>query len=492
MRLVAEARRKSSGGQLRALSANIGALLASNVVNRATSFIVYALVAGFRGARELGQLALAMSLFFLFNRLVLLGLETLTTREIAKHPRQTGRYLGTASVTVTLSSLAALPAVWGLATLMDYSPSTVRVIVFLFLGMAPFAFGQLTEATFVAWERSRYVAASNAPVWIAQTVAAYLLLESGRGVDAVALSIAGAYAAIAIVHLLLVVRALGVRIRIDIPFVPSLLRSAAPFLGIQGLNAVRSNVNIIVISRFSGETAVGLFAAANQLLTPLHLVFHATGMGAFPAMVRQFQAQTARLRALAVRLSEFTLALAIPAATGLAILAQPILLLIFRNAEFEGSVGVLRILAWTTVHMAMTAVLGQVLWATHREGVALRIAIANTVALVAASVILTWRFDIEGAAAASLLVGTAYVLQHYAPLRRLVPGSELWKAAWKPLGASTVMAGYLLISSGLALWTRIGGGVLVYGAALFAAYAIAAGGYGRLVQNIRSARVEAR
>lgn len=481
----------TGGIPARRLAVNIGALFTSNVVNRATSFLVYAMVAAFLGARELGQLALAMSLFFLLNRFVLLGLETLTTREIAQDRDQTGRYLSTAGVMVAVSAVLSLPVAWGVVALMGYSDSTGRVILFLFLGMLPFALGQLTEATFVAWERSKLVAFSNSPVWIVQTGVAFLLLRGGRGVDAIALSIAAAYAAILCVHGLLLFVTIRPSIRFDRHHAPRMLQSSLPFLGISGMNAIRSNANILLLSRFSSEAAVGLFAAANQLLTPMHLVFQATGMGAFPAMVRQFKSQASRVSVLAGRLLEFTLAMAVPAATGLFVLAGPILLLIFRDAEFEQSAVVLRILAWTTVNMALTAVLGQVLWATNREGTAFRIAVMNTVAMVVIGSFLIWRFDVEGAALASLVVGMLYVVQHYFPLRRVVPLADLVGALWKPLVASAAMAVFLLSTPGAPLWLRISAGAAVYLVVLFVLYLLRAGGYSELMNRVHSAGVEA-
>lgn len=476
---------------LGSLAANVGSLLTSNVVNRATSFVVYALVARLLGARELGQIALAVSLFQLGSRFVLLGLDTLTTREVAKDHHQTGRLLATSSAAVTVSALVALPVMWAFVEVMDYSRDTSRVILILFAGMVPYALSQMTEATFLGWERSKYVAASNSPIWIIQATTVFVLLQAGYGVEMVAISMVAAYVAMVAVHWVLLLRTITRSpLVVDFRFVPAMLRSAAPFLGIQALNAVRANIGIVFLSRFAGEAAVGIYSAAKQMLVPLNLVFQATGLGVFPAMVRRFASGVSGLRRLSRRLIEFTLALAVPAVTGLFVLAGPLLILVFRDPEFGESVVVLRILVWTTIQFALTAILGQILWASRQERISFRISLANTIVMVVVAFVLIWRFDVVGAAIASVVVGALNVVQHYLPVARLFTRLDIVRLAWKPVAASGVMAAVLLATGAIPLGLRIVAGGLGYVGALFLLYLLEAGGYDGLRGHLRSAGLE--
>jgi len=473
------------------VAANVGSLLTSNVVNRATSFVVYAMVASYLGARELGQLALAVSLFQIASRLALLGLRTLITREIAKDHGHTGTHLVTASATAMASSALSLPLIWGFTNVMGYSPETSRVILILFLGLIPFTLAQLTEATFVAWNHSKYVAYANSPIWIAQTIAVLVLLEAGRGVDLVVLSMVVAYFAIAGVQwLVLIAKITRPSWRVQFRSVPAMLRRAAPFLGIDGLNAVRGNVSIVLLSLFTGEAGVGIFAAARQLLVPLNLIFEALGAGVFPTMVRRAKMGIDRLGRLSGRLIELTLALAMPAVAGIFVLAGPLLLLIYRDREFLESVVLVRILIWVTLASALTAILGQILWAGERETTAFRIALTNTLVTVVAALVLIRQFDAVGAAVATLIVGSINVLQHYVPTAGMFRRFELASLAWKPAVATAVMAGWLVVTAEAALWLRIASGAVIYAAVLFGLYVAAAGGYAGLKEELRSARAE--
>ena len=485
-------RRDATGGTgLGAIAANVSSLLTSNVINRATSFIVYAMVARYLGARELGQLVLAVSFFQLGSRFALLGLETLTTREVAKDRARTGEYLPTASVVVVVTSVISLPVIWSLAELLNYSADTKRVILYLFVGMAPFTLSQLTEATFVGWERSKFVAYSNSPIWIAHTAFVFLLLNAGYGADAVALAMAATYAVIAGVHWVLLISKMGpLSGRVNRRFPRAMLKSGLPFLGIQGMNAIRASIGIVFLSTFAGETAVGIFAAANQLLIPLSLIFQATGQGVFPAMVRNFKSSASGLQRLSRRLTEFTLALAIPAAAGLYVLAGPLLLLVYGDSEFLDSVVVLRILAVTLLFKALTAILGQILWASHRETTSLRIALTNTIVMVVAALILIPAFDVVGAALASLFVGTLHVIQHYVPVSRLFESLDIVRVPWKPVAAAVAMVGFLLAIPDAGLWLQVTGGAIVYLLVLFVLYMLLAGGYAELKSQLTSTGME--
>src|SRR5437016_14617382 len=66
---------------LRKTGSNALSILTSDAMNRATSFVLYALVARRLGAHEFGQLSLALTLFYIFQVLALAGLKTLRSEE---------------------------------------------------------------------------------------------------------------------------------------------------------------------------------------------------------------------------------------------------------------------------------------------------------------------------------------------------------------------------------------------------------------------------
>ncbi len=65
-------------------------MLTTNIVQKATIFLIYILVARYLGAHRFGQLALATALLFSWHKLALLGLKTFVTRESIAEPGVVG------------------------------------------------------------------------------------------------------------------------------------------------------------------------------------------------------------------------------------------------------------------------------------------------------------------------------------------------------------------------------------------------------------------
>src|SRR5437899_12274886 len=108
---------------------NALSILTSDAMNRATSFVLYALVARRLGAHEFGQLSLALTLFYIFQVLALAGLKTLTIRQVPIDRTQTRRYFTTGCAIEALSSFCFLTLLLGFSRLMDYPADTTLVLL---------------------------------------------------------------------------------------------------------------------------------------------------------------------------------------------------------------------------------------------------------------------------------------------------------------------------------------------------------------------------
>src|SRR5207247_10755537 len=91
---------------LRDIGANALSILTSDVMNRATSFVVYAMVARKLGAFEFRQMSLALSLFYIFQIFAVSGVKTLLIREVAKDRSQTRKYFVNGCMIVGIMSRA--------------------------------------------------------------------------------------------------------------------------------------------------------------------------------------------------------------------------------------------------------------------------------------------------------------------------------------------------------------------------------------------------
>ena len=429
-------------------SGNALAILSSDVMNRATSFVLYALVARHLGAHEFGELMVALTLFYTLQVFSVGGLKTLIIRQVAKDRSQTASYFLNGCAIVTVSSICSVFALIAVVLVLHYPPETSRVILLLSFGLIPYAFSAVCEGIFQAWECMRYIPYVNVPVNIVKVAAAFILLSQRRGLYAVVLIVLTSLIAIALIEVCIMLRRFPARhATFDPSFAWGVARSATTFLGIDGIISVMTGLNVILLSKLATETEVGLYSAATQVMVPLLLVYQSIAQSIFPAMCQRFQTGIHNLKRIAENAIELLLVLAAPAVAGIYFFGDWALSVLYKNPVFSQAFPALRIVSWTLILQVFTSVLGQVLLASHREKITLRIVALDTlINLCVGWPLISW-FGLQGAAIALLLTRAADCLQHYVPVSRLLSGLPLARIVWKPAVAALFMITCLLLPS---------------------------------------------
>jgi O-antigen/teichoic acid export membrane protein len=324
---------------------------------------------------------------------------------------------------------------------VGYSPETASVILLLSLGVLPFSLSVVNKAVFQAWERMHYIAWANVPVHAAKVGLAFLLVRNGYGLFELILLLLASYITIlALEWWLMLWRIARPRVGIDRRFCMAMVRSTIPFLGITGIVAINTSLDLLLLSRLTNETEVGLYNAALQLVTPLMVVFETVMLSVFPEMCRRFATGLESLKRLSGYMLELLLTIALPVVIGLWFLAEAVLLLLYGDADFALASRALRILVWTLVLMAYTQVLGRALVASLREKVTLRIIAATTLLKLLLGLVLISQFGLMGAAVAALLTALVEAVLHYAAVSRSLFHMPLGRLTWKPVAAGACMA----------------------------------------------------
>jgi O-antigen/teichoic acid export membrane protein len=291
-----------------------------------------------------------------------------------------------------------------------------------------------------------YIAWANVPVNVAKVVLAFVLLRQGYGLFHLILLLLACYVAIlGIEWWLMLWHITRPRLRIDRPFCMTMIRSTSTFLGINGIVAINASLDVILLSRLTNETQVGLYSAAVQFITPLVVINESIIMSVFPEMCKRFTPGIDGLKRISGQVLELLLAITLPAVVGLSFLAVPALLFLYGNAEFVLASPALRILAWTLVLRTFIHVLGRDLVASQREQVTLYIVVLSTLLRLVLALILISRFGLIGAAVAALLIVLVEFLLHYASVSRLLFRLPVVSLTWRPAVASACMAGYLAL-----------------------------------------------
>src|SRR5688572_20259317 len=240
-------------------------ILTSDVAGRASTFLVYALIARFLGAEPLGQMALALALFYTLQVIAAAGLRTNMTREIARNGGAVSRQLASGTVLATLAASLSMVVLATFVWLTGYSGETVWVVLLLGLGLLPYAMSVVCEAVFQASEVMRYIAYAQVPVHVAKVAFAWLLLVQGGTIRQLAMLLLACHTAVAAIEWLLMLRYVA-RPRFDrtepraATFIGGLRdslkmgRSAGTFLVIDALIAIGAGLNVVLLSALSSES----------------------------------------------------------------------------------------------------------------------------------------------------------------------------------------------------------------------------------------------
>ncbi len=450
---------------------NAVALMGSNIVHKGTTFVVYALVARHLGVEIFGQLSLALSLLYLFHIFAVAGVKTVALRAVANDRSQSNRYLVHGLLIVTIAALLSYGAVLLFVEAMGYPAATVRVIVLLFVALLPFALSQVCEAIFQAWEKMELIAHANVPVRLIQTLIIYQLLVGGANITAVVLTLAAAYWGVLLVEGWLIVRHWGwPRWQIEPTFVRTLLGTAVTFLGIEGVIAIKSSVDMVVLSKFTSAEEIGLFSAALQVTVPLALIINNGVHSVFPLLCRQYERGAQDLERVGRQLIALLFGLLLPIIVGIGLFANEILLLLYRDRAFLQATFLLQVVVWFALVNALTTVLGQLLWASRQEKRSFQIVLINSAIKLGTSLLFVSQWGLWGVLVAFVITSLISLLQHYWLARDLVPLRQLVRAIWPPLLAATAMLGLWLMLPAWGAWPRITAATAAYLLLLAALY----------------------
>jgi O-antigen/teichoic acid export membrane protein len=236
------------------------------------------------------------------------------------------------------------------------------------------------------------------------------------------------------------------------------IRSILRFGGMLTLNGlvvyVASNFEKVLIGRFWGAEAIGIYGRAYQLIRiPTDLLNSAVGEVAFSALSR-IQGDPGRLKRYFIKGYALVVAVTLPVTVACALFADD-LIAVLLGPKWKDAVDIFRLLAPTILAFAMANPLGWLLSATGMVGRGLRIGVVFTLVMLA-GVIAGLPFGPKGVAFAYSAVMTLWVgpVIAWAVHGTVISFRDILAALSRPM-ASIFIAGGLAF--GVRLWC---GGIL--------------------------------
>lgn len=431
-------------------------------------------------ADGVGQYTVAVVLVGYFDILVTFGLPTLITREVARSPTDAARYLGSALAVRYALWAASLPLVAVLlgpgAEVLGLNTQIALAVWLLVAAMLPSIFAGCLSALFMAYERMEVPALVTVATTVLKVAFGLLALLGGYGFVGLA-AVAVVVNLVTAAVLLLLYRALfsWPGVRLNLPLGRRMLALAYPLMLNSLLNTLFFRLDAVMLYSMAGSLALGYYSAAYRIIDGLLVVSSSFTLALFPMLSRLAHGPAERLRGAYWLGLKALLLVSVPMATGVTLLAEP-LMQAFAGREYLPHASVaLQVLVWFLPLSFANGLTQYVLIALNQQRfLTLSFALA-TVFNFTANLYLIPRYSYLGAAASTVLSEVVLLGLFWLAVLQHLPGIPLVRLSWRPLVASALMAGPVLVVAEISWVLAVPVGVVVYVAAALALGALGRG-----------------
>jgi O-antigen/teichoic acid export membrane protein len=420
-------------------------LLAGNLLRMLLTMVFVVYAARFLGVEGYGKFALAQHLAEFALSLSATGLGILVTREVAKDAQWLRGNLPSALMIVLALSVAAGCALALFAYLADYAADTRLAILIATLALVPGAAAMLAEAVLVALDRSDAVGIGTAVESFVRVALGFALLGLGYGlVSLLVVFVITRAAQLLLYVLLLVARMPAIHWRVSFSSLKSLARSWWTFAAENWLSTLYLNLDVVLLSLFHGEAAVGIYEAARKLIRLGSVVARCFTTAVFPVIARLYVDAQHAFHHVNVHSAKYILAAILPVALGITLAAPQIVLFVF-GTEYADSNAVLQVLAWILIPQFLNPFLSHVLFARGAEQRSLMVAAIALCVFLVAALLLIPEWAALGAAFASLIASLTALGCYLVFAVAGTSGREMMAMLGRQAVAAAVLSGFVLL-----------------------------------------------
>jgi O-antigen/teichoic acid export membrane protein len=447
----------------RRLTRNTLSKVAGEIGSRVLGLLFYVCFARWLGADGLGLYSSALAYAALFAAILDLGTNSIITRDLARNHDRVAEIVGHVN---SLKSVSALLTLLAIGVSLFVVPErgggkTLVMMMGLFIvgnGLLDYFAAVLSGLEFMGLEAVLRI--TNKALCLLGAAAGYHFFGSLRAT--VAGMLIGSCLNLMAGYVLLHGIGAPWRPRWNWSWHKALLTMSLPLLTAWIFWNLYFNQGIVLLTWLKiSMQQVGWFAAGLRLIDVLRGVPSLLTGAFFPVLAGYSRTEPDRFRALSLFLVEWTLIISLPLATGTALLAEPIIRLIF-GAGYEGSGPVLALAIWSVIGIFVNNVMINLLIILGMTRKTVIGAIFVALTHLTLTLLLVPALGLRGAALALVLSESAYLVVNIVMLKQsigLITRSML-AFIWRPVAACLPMAGVLLLRPS---WNAIVG-VLVGGA----------------------------
>lgn len=417
---------------------NTGLMLLSKGISYIFGFLYVIYAARYLGAASFGLLSFAIAFTGIFEVFIDLGLNSLSTREIARDKSLTKKYLGNITVIKIILSLINFIIIAFLVNILQYPLQTVQIVYILTAYLILFNFSAMFFSIFQAYEKMEYQSLGQILFSLILIFSVYLSIILDLNILGFALSYLFA-------SLITLIYSIGVCVlkftkpgfNINFDFWKSSIKLSLPISMFTFFSLIAFRVDTVLLSLLQGDSAVGYYTAAYKLMEATMILPAVFTAAIYPVFSNLYLSSKKSLKDSYKLSIKYITILGLPIAIGTTLLANQLILLIY-NTSYVESVIALQILIWTTPIVFITYICTTLLISINKQNLLLKITFLGMIFNIFLNLILIPRYSFVGASIVTVMTEAIYLVFYIYYLSKFIGKLKLQTIL------KTVLAGTLM------------------------------------------------
>lgn len=369
------------------------------------AFIYFVLIARLIGVENVGKYTVALSYTTIFSIFIDLGTSPIITREVAKQKDKLHNYLNTIISSKLILSLLVYLVVIISIHILNYDTQIRKLIYVSGFVMIADSFVLSIYSSLRGLQNLKYEALGiilNQCIAMSIGVTGLLFFTKNPIILMFAFLFGSIANGLFAKYSLQKNYSLRIKINFDWPTIKHIYIISIPFALSGIFTRVYSYIDSIILQRYMGDAAVGIYSVAYKIPFALQFIPSAFAASIYPAMSAFYNKEPKKLQQTWEKATIYLLLLALPMLWGIYQLSDIVILNFYGN-EYAESVTVLKTLIFGLIFIFLNFPLGSLLAACDKQNINTTFIGLTMVINIIANIILIPRFSYLGAAYAFLI-----------------------------------------------------------------------------------------
>lgn len=381
---------------------NAGWIIICRVAQSVFSLIVTMLTARYLGPSNFGVINYASSIVAFVVPIMQLGLNNTLVREFVNDPENEGEIMGSAVMMSFCSAVLNVFFVIAFTFIVNAGEFETIVVCALYSILLLFQCFELFQYWFQSKYLSKYTSLTVFFAYAVVSVYKIYLLASGKSVYWFAVSNAIDYFLIAIALSILYKRLGGKKLKFSFKMAKKLFSNSRHYIVSGLMVTIFSQTDRIMLKNMVSDAATGYYSAAVTCAGLTSFVFAAIIDSARPSIFEARKDSVEKFEKRLTQLYSIILYLSLLQCIGITVLSKPIIQILY-GAQYAPAISALRVIVWYTTFSYFGSVRNIWMLGEDKQKYLWIINLFGALGNVILNLILIPRFDIIGAAAASLI-----------------------------------------------------------------------------------------